>query len=159
MRPASRTSHSSSVCARFGPLLYGRPFLFAVRFGVCFIQLSSGRRGIYMRIAFLGLGKMGSAVARHLLNAGHELTLWNRTAAHAEPLSKLGATVASSPSEAVAHSEAAFTMVMDDAALEDVMFTSNALKAMPTAGIHVSLSTISVRLSDRLTEAHRAQGS
>jgi len=112
-----------------------------------------------MRIAFLGLGKMGSAVARQLLKAGHELTAWNRTAAQAEPFGKLGATVAWSPSEAVACSEVAFTMVMDDAALEDVMFTANALKAMPSAGIHVSLSTISVRLSDRLTEAHRAQGS
>ena len=112
-----------------------------------------------MRLAFLGLGKMGSAVARHLLNAGHELTVWNRTPAHAEPLKALGATVASSPSEAVAHSEVAFTMVMDDAALEDVMFTANALTAMPPDGIHVSLSTISVKLSDRLTEAHRATGS
>ena len=48
-----------------------------------------------MRIAFLGLGKMGSALAGHLLKAGHELTVWNRTAEHAEPLSKLGATVVS----------------------------------------------------------------
>lgn len=111
-----------------------------------------------MRIAFLGLGKMGSALAGHLLKAGHELTVWNRTAEHAEPLSKLGATVVSSPSEAVAHSEVALTMVMDDAALEDVMFTAKALEAMPPGGIHVSLSTISVRLSDRLTEAHRAVG-
>ena len=112
-----------------------------------------------MRIAFLGLGKMGSAVARHLLTAGHELTVWNRTAARAEPFKALGAKAASSPSDAVAHSEVAFTMVMDDAALEDLMFTANALKAMPPDGIHVSLSTISVKLSERLTEAHRAAGS
>jgi 3-hydroxyisobutyrate dehydrogenase-like beta-hydroxyacid dehydrogenase len=112
-----------------------------------------------MRLAFLGLGKMGSAVTRHLSNAGHKLTVWNRTPARAEPLKALGATVASSPAEAVAHSEVAFTMVMDDAALEDVMFTANALTAMPPDGIHVSLSTISVKLSDRLTEAHRATGS
>ncbi|HEX3470806.1 MAG TPA: NAD(P)-dependent oxidoreductase [Silvibacterium sp.] len=111
-----------------------------------------------MRIAFLGLGKMGSAVARHLLKSGHELTVWNRTAAHAEPLKKLGAKVAGSASEAVAYSEVAFTMVMDDAALENVMFTANALKAMSPEGIHVSLSTISVKLSDRLTETHRAAG-
>src|SRR5271154_636089 len=131
MRPASRTSHSSSVCARFGPLLYGRPFLFAVRFGVCFIQLSSGRRGIYMRIAFLGLGKMGSAVARHMLNAGHDLTVWNRTIAHADPLKALGAKVAESPSEAIAGCEVAFTMVMDDPALEAIAFESGAIKAIP----------------------------
>jgi len=112
-----------------------------------------------MQIAFLGLGKMGSAVARHLLKSGHELTVWNRSAAHAEPLKALGATVASSPSEAVAQSEVAFTMVMDDAALEDVMFTGNALKALPPGAIHVSLSTISVKLSDHLTEAHRTAGS
>ncbi len=111
-----------------------------------------------MRIAFLGLGKMGSTVARHLLNANHELTVWNRTVAHAEPLRELGAKVATSPSEAVAISEVTFTMVMDDAALEDVMFTANALNAMPPDSIHLSLSTISVRLSDRLTEAHRAAG-
>ena len=111
-----------------------------------------------MRIAFLGLGKMGSAVAPHLLNANHELTVWNRTVAHAEQLRELGAKVATSPSEAVAISEVTFTMVMDDAALEDVMFTANALNAMPPDSIHLSLSTISVKLSDRLTEAHRAAG-
>jgi 3-hydroxyisobutyrate dehydrogenase-like beta-hydroxyacid dehydrogenase len=111
-----------------------------------------------MRIAFLGLGKMGGAVARHLLKAGHELTVWNRMATTAEPLRKLGANVAISPSEAVARAEVTFTMVMDDAALEDVMFTANALHTMPPDSIHVSLSTISVKLSDRLTEAHLAAG-
>jgi hypothetical protein len=40
--------------------------------------------GVIMRIAFLGSGQMGSAVARHLIKAGHELTVWNRTAAHAD---------------------------------------------------------------------------
>jgi 3-hydroxyisobutyrate dehydrogenase-like beta-hydroxyacid dehydrogenase len=112
-----------------------------------------------MRIAFLGLGKMGAAVARHLLQAGHELTVWNRTTAHAEPLRKMGAHLASSPSEAVTYAEVVFTMVMDDAALEAVIFDAGALKAMQPASIHVSLSTISVKLSDRLSEAHRAAGS
>lgn len=111
-----------------------------------------------MRIAFLGLGKMGSAVARHLLNAGHQLTVWNRTAAHADPLKALGAKVAESPSEAVNSCEVAFTMVMDDPALEAIVLESGVIKAMPSESIHVSLSTISVALSDRLTEAHRAAG-
>lgn len=102
---------------------------------------------------------MGSAVARHLLKTGHELTVWNRTAARAEPLKALGATVTSSPRDAVAHSEVVFSVVMDDAALEAVMFAGNTLKAMPQSCIHVSLSTISVKLSDRLTEAHRSEGS
>jgi 3-hydroxyisobutyrate dehydrogenase-like beta-hydroxyacid dehydrogenase len=124
-----------------------------------------------MRIAFLGLGKMGSAIARHLLKSGHEVTVWNRTPVRADPFKALGAQVAGSPSEAVAGAEVAFTMVMDDAALEAVIFDAGAdtatdagadtgaIKAMPPGSIHVSLSTISVKLSERLTDAHRAAGS
>jgi 3-hydroxyisobutyrate dehydrogenase-like beta-hydroxyacid dehydrogenase len=109
-----------------------------------------------MRIAFLGLGKMGSAVARHLLKAGHELTVWNRTPANAEQLKSLGAKAADTPPEAVTHSEVVFTMVMDDAALESIAFDAGVIKAMQPGSIHVALSTISVKLSERLTEAHRA---
>ena len=112
-----------------------------------------------MRIAFLGLGKMGSAIARHLLKAGHDLTLWNRTASHAEPFKALGTKVADSPREAVADSEVVFSMVMDDKALEAIVFEAGALKALQHGSIHASLSTISVALSNRLTEAHRAAGS
>src|ERR1700759_327281 len=111
-----------------------------------------------MQIAFLGLGRMGSAIARHLLTAGHNLTVWNRTASHAEPLKEHGASVAGSVAEAVAHAEVAFTMVMDDAALESVIFESSAIKAMRPNSVHVSLSTISVALSNSLTDAHRAVG-
>ena len=111
-----------------------------------------------MRIAFLGLGKMGRAVARHLINAGHELTVWNRTPAHAEQLRGLGAGAAQTPSEAVAHAEVVFTMLMDDAALEAVVFDNGVVKAMLPRTIHVSLSTISVDLSNRLTEAHHVAG-
>ena len=111
-----------------------------------------------MRIAFLGLGKMGSAIARQLLNAGHELTVWNRTPASAEQLKGLGAKPAAIPSEAVAHAEVVFTMVMDDAALQSIVFDAGLLNAMRPESIHVSLSTISVKLSNQLTEAHRAAG-
>ncbi len=111
-----------------------------------------------MQIAFLGLGKMGRAVAGHLLNAGHELTVWNRTPQNAEALKTLGAKTAETPSEAAAQSEVVFTMVMDDAALEAIAFDAGLLKAMQPQSVHVSLSTISVNLSNRLTEAHRAAG-
>jgi 3-hydroxyisobutyrate dehydrogenase-like beta-hydroxyacid dehydrogenase len=110
-----------------------------------------------MRIAFLGLGKMGSAVARHLMKAGHELTAWNRTRAHAEALAKEGAKVAESAAEAAADAQVVFSMVMDDAALEAVLFGGGALKAMMPGAVHVSLSTISVALSDRLTVMHRTE--
>ncbi len=110
-----------------------------------------------MRIAFLGLGKMGSAIAGNLIDAGHELRVWNRTRAHAEALAKRGARVANSATEAVAGVDVVFSMLFDDAALEEVMFSGGALKAMMPGTVHVSLSTISVALSDRLTIMHRTE--
>jgi len=108
-----------------------------------------------MRVAFLGLGKMGSVIARHLLKAGHEVTVWNRTQAATEALAKEGARVADSPAGAVAEAEVTFSMVMDDAALEAVLFAGGAIQALPQDSIHVSLSTVSVKLSARVTKAHR----
>ncbi len=110
-----------------------------------------------MRIAFLGLGKMGSPMAAHLLKAGHELMVWNRTRAHADPLANLGAKVAETPAAAVADAEVVMTMVFDDVALEEVLFKGGALKGMMPGAVHVSLSTISVALSDRLTVMHKAE--
>jgi 3-hydroxyisobutyrate dehydrogenase-like beta-hydroxyacid dehydrogenase len=69
------------------------------------------------KIAVVGLGGMGSRIARRLLDAGHELTVWNRTAAKAEPL---GVPVAATPAEAAAGAEVVITMVADPPALEAV---------------------------------------
>ena len=110
-----------------------------------------------MRIAFLGLGNMGTPIARHLVQAGHELTIWNRTRERAEPLAAFGARVAASPVDAVANTEIVFTMLMNDAALRDVLFGQGVLQAIPTGAIHVALSTISVALSDELTAEHHAR--
>jgi 3-hydroxyisobutyrate dehydrogenase-like beta-hydroxyacid dehydrogenase len=63
---------------------------------------------------------MGERIARRLLDAGHELVVWNRTAARAEPLAQIGATVAATPAEAASRAEAAITMVTDPAALIEV---------------------------------------
>ncbi len=113
-----------------------------------------------MRIAFLGLGKMGSAVARLLVEKGYELTVWNRTASAAQPLTSLGATVAEMPAQAVQGARIVFTMVHDDAALESILFEQGALAAIEKGAIHVSLSTISVALAERLEREHggRQQG-
>jgi len=111
-----------------------------------------------MRIAFLGLGKMGWAIARHLINAGHELTVWKRTLDRANALQSAGARVADSPARTVEGAEIVFTMVMDDPALIHLVYESGLLSAIPAGVIHVSLSTISVELSDRLTADHRAKG-
>ncbi|WP_446741873.1 NAD(P)-dependent oxidoreductase [Silvibacterium acidisoli] len=111
-----------------------------------------------MRIAFLGLGKMGSPIARHLLSGGHSLTVWNRTAAHAEPLAQAGAHVAATSSEAVRDAEVVFSMFTDDAAVESVLLKDGVLKSMPAGSTHVALSTISVKLSAHLAAEHHAAG-
>lgn len=110
-----------------------------------------------MKVALLGLGKMGSAIARHLLKAGHELTVWNRTRERAEALRERGARVVASAAEAVAGVEVVLSVLFDDGALEAVLFGGGALKAMMPGTVHVSLSTISVACSERLTIAHRTE--
>ncbi len=111
-----------------------------------------------MKIAFLGLGKMGTPIARLLIQHGEDVTVWNRTLSHAEALGREGACVANTPAEAVAGCEAAFTMVMDDAALEELLYARKAMENLPKGAIHVSLATISVALSRRLTDEHAARG-
>ena len=71
-----------------------------------------------MRVAFIGLGSMGSAMAANLLRAGHTLVVHNRTRLHAEALAAEGARVAESPREAAASAEVLVTVLADDAALE-----------------------------------------
>jgi 3-hydroxyisobutyrate dehydrogenase-like beta-hydroxyacid dehydrogenase len=111
-----------------------------------------------MEIGFIGLGKMGRAMAQNLLQAGHAVTVWNRTAARAAELKSLGARVADSPAEA-ARAGGVLTMLADDLALESVVFGENGIfAALPAEGLHVSMSTISVALSKKLTSAHRAAG-
>jgi 3-hydroxyisobutyrate dehydrogenase-like beta-hydroxyacid dehydrogenase len=109
-----------------------------------------------MDIAFLGLGNMGMPMARNLLKAGHNLTVYNRTRSRAAALQSEGAALAATPAEAVAHAEAMVRMLADDAAVEALLFEpGNALDALRPGAVHVSMSTISVGLSRRLAQAHR----
>ena len=71
-------------------------------------------------VAVLGLGGMGSRIARRLLDAGHAVTVWNRTPERAEPLVASGAKVASTPAEATSSSEVVLTMLADPGALHEV---------------------------------------
>lgn len=112
-----------------------------------------------MRIAFVGLGSMGSAIAANLLAAGHEVCVFNRNPARTEPLRAQGATVAASPAAAAQDAAIAFTMVSDDAALEAVTLgESGILSAMRPGAVHVSMSTVGVAAMQALTEKHRAAG-
>ena len=108
-----------------------------------------------MRLAFLGTGQMGSAIAAFLIKNGHSVTVWNRTQSRLQPLIEQGATAAASPAEAVKTSEVVFSMPMDDAALEEIAFGSEGvLETLPENAVHVSLSTISVQLSQKMTVEH-----
>lgn len=112
-----------------------------------------------MNIGFIGLGNMGTPMARNLLRAGHALTVYNRTRSRAEALGKEGAKVAITPAEAASGTEMLITMLADDAAVETVIFSENgALAALGKDTVHISMSTISPALSKRLAEAHSTAG-
>jgi 3-hydroxyisobutyrate dehydrogenase-like beta-hydroxyacid dehydrogenase len=112
-----------------------------------------------MKIGFLGTGKMGIPMARHLIAAGHELRAWNRSEGRTEPLLREGAIAAGTPAEAELDADAVITMLFDDAAHEEVLFGANGLMdAMSPGGLHIACSTISVALSERLTKEHAARG-
>jgi 3-hydroxyisobutyrate dehydrogenase-like beta-hydroxyacid dehydrogenase len=111
-----------------------------------------------MRVGFIGLGRMGSGMAASLLAAGHEVTVFNRTPGKAEALAAKGAKVAASIAEAC-RGEAVFTMLSNDEAVESVVFGDGGILAsLPKNAIHISSSTISVALSDRLAAAHAKAG-
>src|SRR5712671_2316962 len=109
-----------------------------------------------MKVGFIGLGNMGSAIARNLIKAGHDLTVYNRTRSRAEPFVPLGARIAETPSEAGGDADVLITMLADDGAVEGAIFApGNAIQALTAGAVHISMSTISVALSRRLAEAHR----
>lgn len=110
-----------------------------------------------MNIAFLGLGSMGSAMALRLVDAGHSLTVWNRTAARADALVARGARLAATPAEAVANADVVCTMLFDDAAHLDVC-AGGLLDALPPGAVHVVFSTISTALCEWLTGEHERRG-
>jgi len=111
-----------------------------------------------MDIGLIGIGNMGAGIAKALLRAGHAVTVYNRTRSRAEALRSARAAVAESVAEAC-RPGLVLTMLADDAALESVVYGAGGILAsLPSGGTHVSLSTISVALSDRLTEEHRRVG-
>ena len=106
-----------------------------------------------MDIGFIGLGHMGSAIALNLVKAGHAVSVWNRSPDKAEPLVAAGARKAATPAEA-AGGQVVFTMLSNDGAVEQVVFGADGILASPARPIHVSMSTISLALAERLTAAH-----
>jgi 3-hydroxyisobutyrate dehydrogenase-like beta-hydroxyacid dehydrogenase len=102
---------------------------------------------------------MGTGMARNLLRAGHQVTVYNRTRDKADVLAAEGVRVADSPADAVRDCEVAVTMLADDHAVEQVVFGENGLAAALKAGaVHISSSTISTNLARRLAAEHAKRG-
>jgi len=111
-----------------------------------------------MNVGFIGLGRMGTGMAENLLRAGHEVMVYNRSPEKARPLAERGAQVASSVGEVCAN-PIVVTMLADDAALEAVAHAEDGLiRRLRRGAVHVSSSTVSVGLSERLARDHAAAG-
>ena len=111
-----------------------------------------------MKVGFIGLGHMGAGMAANLLKAGHDVTVYNRTRSKVETLVAQGARAAASVSDACS-GDAVMTMLANDDAVESVVFSDGSIiGSLPAAAIHISSSTISVALSERLEAAHAKAG-
>ncbi|MEP6966494.1 MAG: NAD(P)-dependent oxidoreductase [Pseudomonadota bacterium] len=108
-------------------------------------------------LAFIGLGKMGAAMAANLLRAGYPLVVWNRSPGKAEPLLAAGATLAKSAAAAAQAADIVISSLADDASLRAVAAgPDGVLGGLRAGAIHVGTSTVSPGLSDELAELHAA---
>lgn len=115
-----------------------------------------------MKVGILGLGRMGSAMARTLLRAGHTVAVWNQSRAAAEKLAQAGARLADSPADVALAAEVVLSSLSDDQAVAAAVLGDRAADTEPLivglapGAAHVSLSTISPALSRRLALEHSA---
>jgi 3-hydroxyisobutyrate dehydrogenase-like beta-hydroxyacid dehydrogenase len=111
-----------------------------------------------MKVGLIGLGNMGSGMAAKLLKGGHEVTVYNRTSSKVQALITQGARYAAQPADACG-GDAVITMLADDSAVESVVFgDAGVIGGLRQGGIHISSSTISVALSEKLAVEHAAVG-
>src|SRR5689334_946099 len=108
-----------------------------------------------MRVGFIGLGRMGVAMAARLIGGGHDVVVYNRTAAKAADLVKQGARLASSVAGACEGREVVITMLTDDTALKDVTLGAGGVRESLAAGaIHLTMGTHSPTEIRRLAGIH-----
>jgi 3-hydroxyisobutyrate dehydrogenase-like beta-hydroxyacid dehydrogenase len=112
-----------------------------------------------MKVAFIGTGRMGRAMAGRLLEAKHDVGVYNRTPEKTAELAAAGAKILASIAEAARYGEAVFTMLADDAALQDVAEQKNGLlQSLPKDGIHICAGTHGVGVIRKLEAAHAKAG-
>jgi 3-hydroxyisobutyrate dehydrogenase-like beta-hydroxyacid dehydrogenase len=121
------------------------------------IRLENRFRQKKKKVAFIGLGKMGTGMASRILGMGHDLTVWNRTGAKTDPLVAAGAKLGASAEAAVGDTDIVITSLMDDASVlaltNDVLLT-----AMKPGAIHLCVTTISPGCGDQLHTLHAQAG-
>jgi len=111
------------------------------------------------RIAYLGLGTMGSRMAANLVKAGYPVTVWNRTSKKTDKLVELGATDAATPAEAVADVNVIMLCVSDEDAVNSVLFSDSGVLAGAQSGqVALDMSTVHPETSRREAEAYRELG-
>jgi 3-hydroxyisobutyrate dehydrogenase len=112
-----------------------------------------------MRIGVAGLGAMGAAMAARLLEVGHQVSVWNRTAAKAKTLAGAGATVAAAPTAIVADCEVILTILTDSAAIDAVYNGANGLLSGDAKGkLFIEMSTVPPPVPRALASQVRAKG-
>ena len=112
-----------------------------------------------MKVGFIGLGRMGQAMARRVLDAGHDLVLFNRTPGKIAELVAAGAKAAGSLGDAARHGGLVLSMLANDEALEAVAHAPGGLiESLPKGGIHVVMGTHGVAAVRALAAAHAAAG-
>jgi 3-hydroxyisobutyrate dehydrogenase-like beta-hydroxyacid dehydrogenase len=112
-----------------------------------------------MNVGFIGLGRMGSGMARRVMSGGHAVTVFDVNAAQVQAFAAAGATAAASVAEAGRASDVVVTMLVEDAAVLDVALRPDGLAAaLPPGAIHLAMGTYGVGTIRRLEEAHAAAG-
>jgi len=112
-----------------------------------------------MKVSFIGLGKMGQAMADRIIGGGHELGVYNRTASKAADLVKKGAKQMSSVADAAGYSDVVITMLENDSALAEVAYGEGGLiKSMAKGAIHLCMGTHGTGNIRKLTQAHVEAG-
>ncbi len=112
-----------------------------------------------MRIGFIGLGIMGKPMVRHLIDAGHELTVWNRSQPSIDELVQSGAQAGASPADVASKSEVVFTMVGDSPDVEAVSLGEDGIAAGAARGlIHIDTTTISPGVTREIAQTYESKG-
>ena len=112
-----------------------------------------------MDVGIAGVGKMGAAIAQRLMEVGHKVTVWNRSADKTKPLAEAGAAVAATPAELAAKSEAIITILTDAAAIDAVYSGPSGLLSVPVVGkLFIEMSTVQPATEVAIAEKVRAKG-